>query len=89
MRYNRLEKYYKPKYIDDTTNLSKMVINPLTGKLEMPKFFRRSVKSKVNNSKVNNDLPICPKCHNVLPLSGECDFCGTKVKISSCSHLCR
>lgn len=84
MRYNRVEKYYEPKYVDDTTNLSKMVINPLTGKLELPKFFRRSVKPKTDNY-----LPICPKCHNVLPLSGECDFCGEKVDINTCSHLCR
>lgn len=80
----RFEKYYEPKYVDDKTNLSKMIINPITHKLEMPKFFRRSVTPKKENN-----LPICPKCHNVLPLSGECDFCGTVVNINTCGHLCR
>ncbi len=61
----RFEKYYEPKFVDDKTNLSKMIINPITHKLEMPKFFRRSVTPKKDNG-----LPICPKCHNVLPLSG-------------------
>ena len=84
MRYKRYEKYYEPKIIEDKTNLSKMVVNPLTGKLELPKFFRRSVTPKEPNY-----LPICPKCHNILPLSGECDFCGTVVNLKECGHLCR
>lgn len=84
MRYSRVEKYYEPKYLEDKTNSSKLVLNPLTGKLELPKFFRRSVKPKQPNN-----LYICPKCHNVLSLSGECDFCGEKVDITACGHLCR
>ena len=80
----RFEKYYEPKFVDDKTNLSKMIINPITHKLEMPKFFRRSVTPKKDNG-----LPICPKCHNVLPLSGECDFCETVVNVKECAHLCR
>ena len=31
--------------------------------------------------------PICEKCKQVIPLSGECDFCGHKNTLDHATHL--